>query len=640
MIVATSGHVDHGKTSLIKHLTGIDTDRLAEEKRRGLTIDLGFAYRRINDEVTLGFIDVPGHSRFINTMIAGVSGIDIGLLVIAADDGPMPQTLEHLEVMRLLGISEFVLVVSKIDRVEAGRVEEVSRAVRAMVPECRHTVFPLSNKSGQGVAELQKWLDERALVFKARSTVGSFRLAVDRSFSLKGVGLVVTGTVSAGLVAPGDELEVLPQGSKVRVRSLRVQNHEALQGRAGDRCALNIVGAENVSRGSTLGGIDSMPCSRHLDARLFLIPGAPFSIKHLSPVKLYIGTQRRACKLYFIETVEKAQLAPGGKALVQLILDDPVVCCSGDRFIIRDDSESVTLGGGVILDPFAPKTGKSRHQRLNYLAAMEQPSFEKTLGLLLQPGSAPLNISKLRKSWNLQKDEWETLFDKVSATQFEVESTLYALAEEDWCAAEEMVLSQVHHWHEVNPQNQGIGVLGLQTLFLGIHGGPGRKKLFKAVISKLVRGGRLSLVGGLIKASSYRPVLSGSENGCWIKMEKVLIEHGMSIPSLRELALSAGLELEEARTVAQAAARLEQVHKLNDSRYGLSEHLLEHAKIIVELGESQDGITVISYQNRIGSGRKLAIDILEYFDVLRFTQRRGDSRVVIDEARPRQVFGN
>ncbi|MBE9540476.1 MAG: selenocysteine-specific translation elongation factor [Proteobacteria bacterium] len=639
MIVATAGHVDHGKTSLIKQLTGVDTDRLAEEKRRGLTIDLGFAYRRINDEVTLGFIDVPGHSRFINTMIAGVSGIDLGLLVIAADDGPMPQTLEHLEVMRLLGISEFVLVVSKIDRVEAGRVEEVSRAVRAMVPECRHAVFPISNKSGQGVAELKGWLDERALAFKASSVVGNFRLAVDRSFSLKGVGMVVTGTVSAGLVIPGDELEVLPQGTKVRVRSLRVQNHKASRGQAGDRCALNIVGAENVSRGSTLAGIDSTPCSRHLDARFFLMPGAPFSLKHLSPVKLYIGTQRLACKLYFIEAVEEGRLAPGGKALVQLILDEPAVCCSGDRFIIRDDSESVTLGGGIILDPFAPKTGKSRQQRLNYLAAMEQPSFEKTLGLLLQAGSAPLNISQLRKAWNLRQEEWQTLFDKVSAAQFEVESTQYALSEEDWCAAEEVVLSQVRHWHEENPQKQGVGVLDLQTLFLGMNSSPGRKNLFKAVISKLIRGGRLSLVGGLIKATSYKPVLSASEKGHWIKIKEVLLKRGMSIPSLRELALSAGLELEEARTAAQAAARLKQLHKLNDNRYSLSKNLLEHAKIIVELGESQDGITVISYKSRIGSGRKLAIDILEYFDVLRFTQRRGDSRVVIDEARPRQVFG-
>jgi len=354
LIVATSGHVDHGKTSLIKHLTGVDTDRLAEEKRRGLTIDLGFAYRRINDEVTLGFIDVPGHSRFINTMIAGVSGIDLGMLVVAADDGPMPQTLEHLDVMRLLGISEFVLIVSKIDRVNSERVEEVVREVQALLPDTDPPVFRLSNTSGQGISELEVWLNDRALAFGARSTHGNFCLAVDRAFQIKGVGLVVTGTATSGIVATGDELELLPQGTKVRVRSLRVQDCEAPQGQVGDRCALNIVGAQDIHRGDSLATIDSLHCGRHLDTRVHLLQRAPYALKHLSRVKIYIGTRRLACRLYFINRIENKPLAPGGDVLAQLILSGPVASCAGDRFIIRDDSESITLGGGVVLDSSAP----------------------------------------------------------------------------------------------------------------------------------------------------------------------------------------------------------------------------------------------------------------------------------------------
>ena len=638
MIVATAGHVDHGKTSLIKHLTGVDTDRLAEEKRRGLTIDLGFAYRRISDDVTLGFIDVPGHSRFINTMIAGVSGIDLGMLVIAADDGPMPQTLEHIEVMRLLGISEFVLVVSKIDRVEPARVEEVSRVVRALVPECQHLVFPVSNKSGQGVAELQFWLDEQALVFKARSAAGNFRLAVDRSFLLKGVGQVVTGTVTTGTVAPGDELELLPQGNRVRVRSLRVQDNEAPCSEAGDRCALNIVGAQDVQRGNTLATIDSLPCSTHIDARFHLLQRAPFSLKHLSPVKLYLGTRRLACRIYFIEQNPPCPLAPGDSALVQLILEDPVVCCSGDNFLIRDDSESVTLGGGVVLDPFAPKTGKSRQHRLDFLAAMELSSPEKTLAALLQPGSCPLNISQLRKSWSIPRKEWDLLLEQMPARQFESESTQFALSKEDWCVAEEFVLAQVQQWHETNPQSNGMGVLELQSLFLRTADDTGRKGLFKAVVSTLIRGGRLILAGGLIKSASYQPALSALEDAHWTKIKRVLAERGLMIPLLTEIGQSAGLESGEVRATVQAAARLNLVYKVNDTRYALSDDLLGHAQIVSELGKTEEGITVINFKNRIGAGRKLAIEILEKFDTVRFTQRRGDRRVVIDETRPGEVF--
>ena len=272
MIVATAGHVDHGKTSLVKQLTGVDTDRLEEEKSRGLTIELGFAYRKLPDGVTLGFIDVPGHSRFINTMIAGVNGIDLGLLVVAADDGLMPQTREHLDVMQLLGISAFILVITKIDRADASRVEEVARIIKTLVPA----------------------------------------------------------------------------GDKVRVRSLRVRDGEAQAGQAGDRCALNIVGARDVQRGNLLAAINCLPLSSHLDVRFSLLSAAPFSLRHLSPAKLYIGTQRLACRIFFIEPAENGRLEPGQGILAQLILAEPINCCSGDRFLIRDDSESVTLGGGVV----------------------------------------------------------------------------------------------------------------------------------------------------------------------------------------------------------------------------------------------------------------------------------------------------
>ncbi len=639
MIVATAGHVDHGKTSLIRHLTGVDTDRLAEEKRRGLTIDLGFAYRRINDEVTLGFIDVPGHSRFINNMIAGVSGIDLGMLVVAADDGPMPQTLEHLAVMRLLGISDFVLVLSKIDRVENGRVEEVKQAMAAYVPECEQAAFPVSNTSGDGIAELQDYLDGRALDFRGRSLTGNFRLSVDRAFSLRGVGLVVTGTAGSGRVQPGDELEVLPAGNKVRVRSLRVQDCEASRGQAGDRCALNIAGEQDIHRGSTLAAIDSLHCSKHLDARFTLLANAPYALKHLTPVKLYIGTRRLACRLYFIDFVEDSRLSPGGNALVQLILAEPVVASCGDRFLIRDDSESITLGGGVVLDPFAPKTGKAHGHRIRYLAAMESSSVKEALTELLQPGFLPLNVSQFCQSWNLVPEELEQLFDGVTAVRFEVDAIKFAMSPEDWAEAEKTLLSLVQKWQGENPQREGLGARELQTRFATSIGSVGSEYLFKAVIGKLLRAGSLVLAGGLVKSAGYKSVLSAQEESHWAEVERALRERGLMLPLLSELAVSTGLALAQVRKVLQAAARINQVHKLNDNRFGLAENLREHASIVAELARHENEITVINYKNRLGTGRKLAIEILEYFDALRYTQRRGASRVIIDDAVPGRVLG-
>ena len=305
MIVATAGHVDHGKTSLVKQLSGIDTDRLVEEKRRGLSINLGYAYERIADGVSIGYIDVPGHNRFINTMISGVSCIDMALLVVAADDGPMPQTIEHLEVLRLLGVTEFVLVITRIDRVEQSRVDEVIHGVREILAaDC--PVFPVSNIDGTGVAQLRGFLHKRAQHIGIKLDRGYFRLSIDRSFLLQGTGLVVTGTIISGRVVVGDRIRLMPGGLPVRVRGIHVQDEKAQSGRAGQRCALNITGLDRqqIDRGDWLQASAIAQASDRIDVRLDILASLPFTIKHLSPVKLYIGAKRlprlrplpRACR--------------------------------------------------------------------------------------------------------------------------------------------------------------------------------------------------------------------------------------------------------------------------------------------------------------------------------------------------------
>lgn len=637
MLVATAGHVDHGKTSLVKHLTGVDTDRLEEEKHRGLTIDLGFAYAPVNKTTTLGFIDVPGHSRFINTMIAGVGGIDLGMLVVAADDGPMPQTREHLHVMRLLGVKNFIVVVTKIDRVEQPRINEVVALMRQELPESQAT-FQLSNNSGAGTAELLAWLNEQALTFQARASAGNFRLAIDRAFSMKGVGLVVTGTAISGQVSVGDELQVLPSGEKVRVRSMRVQNCDAANGQAGDRCALNLAGASDAVKGSYLVAPDSFHRSWHVDAQFELLPSAPFLLKHLSPVRLYIGTRRLPAKLYFLETSEGGRLKPGDKALVQLITDEAVSCCTGDRFLIRDDSETITLGGGEILDPVAPKVGKSRPNRLGFLAAMALPSLRARLEALLSADCPPLDTVSLAKSCNLPLLDINGLLDSLPAHRFEVESVAYAVSGQRWIEARQLLQAVVKTWHLENPQSKGITVQALKTLFIQEKSLASAEMLFKPIVSSLVQGNELALRGGLVMIPGHQQVLSDTVQSHWGKLREILLTEGLMIPSVIDLASAAGLNPKQTQDALASAARIKLVCKITDARYAMPEHLLGHAKIVAQLAQTSEGITVIGYKSLIGSGRKLVIDILECFDGLRYTQRRGDSRVIIDVKVPEQHF--
>ncbi len=638
MIVATAGHVDHGKTSLVKHLTGVDTDSLAEEKRRGLTIELGFAYRKINPELTMGFIDVPGHSRFINTMIGGVSGIDLGMLVVAADDGPMPQTREHLDVMRLLGVTEILVVVTKIDRVDPARVAQVIELVNSLVPECAQVVLPVSNMDEQGIPELKVELEQRALAFRARGLAGNFRLPVDRAFTLKGVGLIVTGSAVTGQVTVGDELDVFPGGSRVRVRSLRVQNTQAELGRAGERCALNIAGDGNIVRGSILATVDSLHSTTHVDVSLSVLASSRHTLKHLTPVKLYLGTRRLACRIFFIDKVEAGGLIPGNTALVQLILSEPVVCCTGDRFLVRDDSESIILGGGVVLDPAAPKEGKSREHRLKFLAAMRQPTPEKSLEDLLAPSMPPVNVTLLGKNWNMPQEKLVELLSQFSAQCFDSGPYKYAASRDSWRGAQRLILLLLNKWHKKNAQSKGVNVRELQTLFVSTQVRGAGEKLFKALISGLLRDRKLVLAGGLISAAHHEVVLSSKDRLLWGKIQKVLSARGILIPSLSELTEETEGEREQIRNALQASARINLVFKLNETRYGLAGNLLTLAKMAQELSNQQSGLTVISFKNKIGAGRKLAIDILEYFDTLQYTQRRGDIRVVINPEVPQQVF--
>jgi selenocysteine-specific elongation factor len=634
--------VDHGKTALVKQLTGVDTDRLEEEKRRGLSINLGFAYRRVDSDTTLGFIDVPGHTRFINTMIAGVSGIDMGMLVVAADDGVMPQTLEHIDVLRLLGIDQCIVVISKIDRVEPERVTVVADAAQALLGEdCCRAAFLVSNSTGEGIAALQHYLDKLAVTHQQRSSAGNFRLSVDRAFLLKGTGLVLTGTALSGAVAVGDELQLLPQGVSVRVRSLHVQDHDARRGSAGDRCALNVSGPiekDQVKRGDVLVSGKELPLCERFDATVSLLPHAPFAIKHLSPVKVHIGARRMAARLYLISDVSGdntiPRLQPGEDALAQLILEQPLPCCRGDRFLLRDDSESVTLGGGMVLDPLAPRTGKAHTRRLRYLQAMAKNGPVEALQDLLDGSPTPIDLTSFCRAWNLRPDEQQALLSSVAARYFTFEGVDYALAEQTWTLVTTTLLERVQRWHRDNPEQPGVKAASLQkSVRKSMSAG-----LFRAALSEQLRQGKLSLAGGRVQTPGYQPSVPDAEQASWRQLERELDARGLQLPLVSELAAATRMKKESALACLQSASRRGLAFKLSDNRYALPRHLAEYAQLLKELAEHDKDITVINFKQHIKSGRKLAIEILEHFDAVGFTRRRGQTRFICQPDLPAGLY--
>ncbi len=378
MIIGTAGHIDHGKTALVRALTGVDTDRLPEEKARGITIDLGYAYQPLDSGETLGFVDVPGHERLVHTMVAGAIGIDFVLLVVAADDGPMPQTHEHVQVLDLLGLARGAVALTKIDRVPVERASEASAEIRQFLSAtglAESPIFPVCALTGEGIGDLRHYLQDAARQTPARSGGERFRLAVDRSFTLMGIGTVVTGTVHNGSVRVGDRLLISPSGREARVRGIHAQNQPAECGEAGQRCALNLAGPDlhrqDIHRGDwVLDAALHVPTAR-LDVELRVLAAEEQPLRHWTPVHCHLGAADVTGR---VAVLEGEAIAPGAAGLAQLVLDHPVAALHGDRFILRDQSASRTLGGGRVLDVAPPARGRRKPQRLELLRAFAHPN--------------------------------------------------------------------------------------------------------------------------------------------------------------------------------------------------------------------------------------------------------------------------
>lgn len=628
MIIATAGHIDHGKTLLVKALTGVDTDRLPEEKQRGVSIDLGFAYDNFAEGTRVGFIDVPGHERFVRNMLAGVTGIDFALLVVAADDGPMPQTLEHLAILDLLGVKAGAVALTKIDRVPAERTAEARRQVDVLVAETGLAgipVFPVSAMTGEGVPGLRQHLAEAATALAARSRAGQFRLAVDRCFTLAGAGVVVTGTVFSGVVSVGDRLTLSPHGLTVRVRAIHAQNQQAQAGSSGERCAVNITGSglskELVHRGDWLLAPAAHAPTRLVDARIRLLPSEERPLAHWSPVHLHLGAADVTGR---VAVLEAQSIDPGGSGLVQLVLDRPLGALRGDRLILRDQSAQRTIGGGAVVDPFPPRQGRRTQHRLAMLRALEKEPAASRLAAVLGESPAGVQLGRLALAWNLDNAQSEALWRGADMVRLGRPDDPIGMANEHWQAARQAVLESLRRWHDAHADQPGPGEDRLRRML------PQRvaPEVLSALVLDLLREGKVAREGSGVSLAGHRPALLAADAALWDRVSTLLDVDDMRPPRVREIAAELDVDLRTLEQLFARVTRMRMVHRVADNRYYLTETLRQLGQVAESVaGKAPDGMfDARAFRDASGIGRNVAIQVLEFFDGLGLTRREGDAR--------------
>lgn len=625
MIVGTAGHIDHGKTALLEALTGQAGDRRREERERGITIDLGYRYASLQAGAEqTGFIDVPGHERFIHNMLAGAHGIDLVLLVVAVDDGVMPQTREHLAIVELLGIPRALVVISKCDRVEPARVQEVQREVRTLLapgPYAGAAQFVVSSVSGSGIEALRQALLSAQRDVQRRSSAGGFRLAIDRAFSVTGAGIVVTGTALAGHVQVGDTLLLGRAGKPVRVRGLHAQNQAAVEAWAGQRVALNIsaerLGIEQIHRGDWLLAEWLYATTQRVDIELQLLGSETRQFEHFSSVHVHLGTQDVTAR---VALLQGEYLAPGGRMFAQLLLNAPLHAVHGDHLVLRDQRAQRTLGGGKVLDPFAPARQRRSPARLAQLHALaEAESLEQALPALLAQGATGLDPQQLERQFNRLRSSWR-LPEDVSVVATRQGARLFATAH--WQALKQEVLVQLARFHTLEPDQLGPDRDRLRR-FVAL---PLERPVFISLIEEMLAAGLLASSGPWLHLPEHQARLSDADMALWAQLQPYVQASGFDPPWVRDLARATHSEEAAVRLLLRKMARLGQVHQVVRDLFYPDATVRQMAAMLMQVATEDLSVQVVRFRDVLGIGRKRSIQILEYFDRVGLTRRLGDQR--------------
>ncbi|GID03156.1 selenocysteine-specific translation elongation factor [Pseudomonas sp. 008] len=637
MIVGTAGHIDHGKTSLLQALTGQAGDRRREERERGMTIDLGYLYAALEPGAALtGFIDVPGHERFTHNMLAGAQGIDLVLLVVAADDGVMPQTREHLAIVELLGIPRALIAISKCDRVDSARVQAVREQIEALLEPGPYAGAPqiaLSSVTGEGIETLRQALLDAQHEVVQRSASGGFRLAIDRAFSVAGAGIVVTGTALSGQVAVGDTLMLSPLGKPVRVRGLHAQNQAADNAMAGQRVALNLsaerLALEQIHRGHWLVAEWLHAPTQRLDIRMSVLTSEARSFEHFQPVHVHLGTQDVTGR---VALLEGASLAPGEQMFAQLLVNAPVLAVKGDRLILRDQSAQRTLGGGQVLDPFAPARHRRSPERLAQLQALSATnSLEAALPALLANSDTGLDPLRLERQFNRPRETWE-LPDDVRLIDTRQGPLLFSAVR--WEAQKTPLLEHLARFHQLEPDQMGPDRDRLRRF----AGSVLERSTFISLLDELLASGAMAACGPWLHLPDHQVRLSEDDETLWHQLQPLFEQAGFDPPWVRDLAKATGHDEAAVRLLLRKMARLGLLHQIVRDLFYTDTLLRRLAAMLVQLASDNPVIQVVGFRDAVGLGRKRSIQILEYFDRLGLTRRFGDRRHIrLDNALAQQA---
>ena len=646
MIVGTAGHIDHGKTTLVRALTGVDTDRLKEEKARGISVELGFAYTPLSNGDVLGFVDVPGHERLVHTMAAGACGIDFALLVIASDDGVMPQTREHVAILQLFGVARGAVALTKIDRVDDARVAAAEAEVEAFLGETAFRGSPVFRVNAAatgdvGTRVLKEYLERVALRFgrgagDARDATGArdaagardaptrdarlFRLAVDRVFTLPGHGTVVAGTVFSGSVRTGDTVTVFPSNTPVRVRSIHSQNRPAEVGHSGERCALNISGIEKsaVKRGDWLADARALAPTTRIDVRFELIADAHKEFKAWAPVHFHHGATHLTAN---VVPLEGATISPGSPCHAQIVFETPVCAVPGDRFIVRDAQAIHTLGGGVVLDPFAPPRKRRSPERMRYLRALERMITGEGLAPLLAEASYGVKQSDLTRLTG-QSPERMVLPDGV--TTIDGTRERYVLRSSAWHALREQAVHALRQFHVESPDEPGPDVGRLRRIALPQLA----DDLWRSLVAELTSERAILRSGPWLYLPGHEVTLSEREKKLARKLQPLIAAGHFNPPWVRDLASAVHEPEDSVRQVLRKQVTQGVVYQIVPDLFYDRQCIDELATVVASLARQHGTVEAAQYRDAVGLGRKRAIQILEFFDRAGHTRRMRDSRIL------------
>jgi selenocysteine-specific elongation factor len=617
MIVGTAGHIDHGKTALVKALTGVDADRLKEEKARGITIDLGYAYSDLGDGRQLGFVDVPGHERFVHNMLAGATGIDAALLVVSAAEGIKPQTVEHLQIIDLLGLDRGLVALTKADLANDDQMLERMAEIETLLSSTSlrgAEIIPVSAITGQGIDELKAKL--LALGESRRGVRGFARLAVDRCFVLPGAGVVVTGTVHAGEIRVDDHVLLTPSGLEARVRSLHAQNQAADVGRAGQRCALNLSGPrlskDSVRRGDWVVGPELHAPTDRIDLRLKVLASEKEPLKHWAPVHVHLGA---AHVMGRVALLEGDKLAPGAEGLAQIVLEEKVGALAGDRLVLRDPSATRTIAGATVIDPFGPPRNRRTQRRLAELGALLDGDDGAVMTGLLGLDAGYVELPRFGLARNLRPAEVDGLLAGAGG----VKLARFGFLAETLAGARKDIVETLKAFHETSADAAGLTAERLRVTL--------KKRwpadVFQALLDQEVQAKTVVVDGAVLRLPGHSLKLGARDEELWKKISAALERDRFKPPRVRDFADEHRVPEPDVRRLMKRLAKLGRVVEVAPDQYFLRPVVAEMIGIAHGFGRD---FTAADFRDKLDNGRKVAILILEFFDRHGITIRRGDQR--------------